>query len=223
MMAERTRTITALQAQKRNRQRVNVYLDGEFAFGLARIVAAWLKVGQVLSQEKIEELQTKDAQEAAYQQALRILSYRDRSHAEIAANLKEHGYEPAIISQVLQRLKDRGLADDQRFARVWTENRSEFRPRSRRMLAYELRQKGLADDEIDRALTGLDDAELAFQAAQKQARKLRDLAWPDFRQKMVGFLARRGFNYEISAESAARSWAELHELNKNEISEGEVE
>ena len=52
--------ITDLKAQKRNHQRVNVYLDGEYAFGLSRIVAAWLHVGQELSPEKIKELKLED-------------------------------------------------------------------------------------------------------------------------------------------------------------------
>ena len=50
--------ITAIQAQKRNPQRVSVFLDGEFAFGLSRIVAAWLAVGQEISDEKIALLKT---------------------------------------------------------------------------------------------------------------------------------------------------------------------
>ena len=48
--------ITALKAQKRNPNRVNVYLDGNFAFGVARIVAAWLNIGQELSPEKVASL-----------------------------------------------------------------------------------------------------------------------------------------------------------------------
>ena len=51
-----TRKITALKVQKRNKNRVNVYLDNEFAFGLSRIVAGWLKTGQELSEEKILEI-----------------------------------------------------------------------------------------------------------------------------------------------------------------------
>ena len=54
------RKITAIEVQKRRPNRVNIHLDGEFAFGLARIVAAWLRVGQELSEEKIEELQAKN-------------------------------------------------------------------------------------------------------------------------------------------------------------------
>jgi hypothetical protein len=60
------RKITAIAIQKRNRERVNIYLDGEYAFGLARIVAAWLQVGQFLSEEKIVDLQSEDGQESVY-------------------------------------------------------------------------------------------------------------------------------------------------------------
>ena len=58
--------ITALEVQKKNPNRVNVHLDGEFAFGLARITAVWLKVGDVLSDEKITQLQNEDAREKRY-------------------------------------------------------------------------------------------------------------------------------------------------------------
>ena len=67
------RKVTALKAQKRNSQRINVYLDDEFAFGLSRYAATWLQIGQELSPEKIKELQDIDAQEVAYQRALNLL------------------------------------------------------------------------------------------------------------------------------------------------------
>ncbi len=72
--------ITALKLQKRNRQRVNVYLDGEFAFGLARIVAAWLAVGQEIDDQKIAQLQQEDAREVAYQRALKFLTIARARH-----------------------------------------------------------------------------------------------------------------------------------------------
>mgnify|MGYP000952684904 FL=1 len=75
------RTITALTAQKKNPQRINVFLDGEFAFGLQRIVAAWLIVGQTLSEEKINQLRSDDQSEIAYQKAINLLSYQiGRAH-----------------------------------------------------------------------------------------------------------------------------------------------
>jgi regulatory protein len=204
------RIITGLKAQKRNQRRVNVYLDGEFAFGLERIVAAWLYVGQELSEEKIASLQDEDGREAAYQKALNFIQYRERSEAEVQQHLKEQNLSEEIAEQVIERLRRSGLVDDQRFAHAWIENRTEFHPRSRRALAYELRQKGIDSGAIQDALQDVDEEQLAFQAAVKQFRKFQSLEWPDFRQKMLGFLARRGFNYEVSASAAARVWEEQH-------------
>jgi len=208
--------ITALRVQKKNPQRVNVYLDGEFAFGLARIVAAWLQVGQTLSDEKITELRGDDEREKAYQKALNLLSYRPRSEAEILRNLKEHDITDETAQGVLGRLKEAGLVDDRRFAQTWVENRNELRPRGRRLLAYELRQRGLERDVVDATLESVDDAGLAYQAAQKQARRYREANWQDFRKKMIAFLARRGFDYESSSSATARVWAELNEEDPSE-------
>lgn len=198
--------ITALTVQKRNRRRVNVYLDGEFAFGLAHIVAAWLQVGQEISDEKIEQLRAEDAREKGFQQALTYLSYRVRSEAEVRQNLRKHKIDDEVQKDIIDRLRANEMVDDVRFAQIWVENRSDLRPRSRRMLAYELRQRGVDQEIIEQTLVGVDDGKLAYQAALKHARKLRKLEWDGFRKKMYGFLSRRGFNYQVSSEVVNRIW-----------------
>lgn len=203
--------ITALTLQKRNRQRVNVYLDGEFAFGLSRIVSAWLRVGQEISDEKIAQLQSDDAVEVAYQRALRLLNYRPRSESEIRTNLKKHRVDEGVIVDALERLRQDGFVDDVRFAKIWVENRCEMRPRGKRALVYELRQRGVDPEIIDNALVEIDEEKLALAAAKKKAHKLSSLEWDDFRQKMFGFLARRGFTYEICVPAVAQVWAEEHD------------
>ena len=202
--------ITAIDGQKRDPNRVNIHLDGEYAFSLARIVAAWLQVGLELSPEKIAELQGEDAREQAYQQALVFLSYRSRSTSEIRQNLRRHKVPPEVIEQTIQRLKEARLADDDQFARAWVENRSTFRPRSRRALAVELRQKGIPDEAVQAALTGVDEEALAYEAARKRARRLESLEWNDFRSKLSDFLARRGFSHPVIAPVVSRIWDELH-------------
>lgn len=218
-------TITALQAQKRNPQRINIFLDGEFAFGLARIVAAWLQVGQALSDEKIAALQAEDAREAAYQRALRFIQYRDRSQAEVEQNLRQHKIADEVIAEVIARLKRSHLLDDRRFAEKWTENRSEFRPRSRRALTYELRQRGLSGEVIEAAVAQVDDESMAYQAGLKKAPRLSNLEWSEFRQKMYAYLARRGFDYETSNSAVSRLWAELHDTTQTgeSLEEDEVD
>jgi regulatory protein len=202
--------ITALVVQKRNPNRVNVHLDGEFAFGLARIVAAWLRVGQELSEEKIEQLQAEDARERAFQQAMLFLSYRARSESEIRQNLRKHEIPDPVIEQTLERLRQDGLANDNQFAQAWVENRSTFRPRSRRMMAMELRQKGLNAEAVSSAVANVDDEALAYEAAQKRVARYKGLEWNEFRKKLSDFLARRGFSYSVIAPVVTRMWNEAH-------------
>jgi regulatory protein len=219
------RKITAISAQKRNPQRVNIYLDDEFAFGLSRIVAAWLYVGQELDQEKVAALQLDDTQEAAYQHALNFLSYRSRTESEVRVYLRKRGLEESNIQAVLERLQRSGLLNDQRFAQDWVENRSEYRPRGRRALQYELRQKGITEEAIQAAVSDTDEEELAYQAALKKAGHLRTKGWLEFRQKMYAFLSRRGFSYEISNPVIARLWHELNDGSQsdNNFTSEEVE
>ena len=202
--------ITALEVQRKNPNRVNVHLDGEFAFGLARIVAAWLRVGQELSEVKIEQLVSEDGRERAYQQAMLFLSYRARSESEIRQNLRKHEIPDAVIEHTLERLRQTGLANDDQFAQAWVENRNTFRPRSRRMMAMELKQKGLADEAIQSAVQNVDDEASAYEAAQKRAARFKGLEWNDFRKKLSEFLARRGYSYSVIAPVVTRIWNETH-------------
>jgi regulatory protein len=203
------RKITALKAQKRNQNRVSVFLDGEFAFGLARIVAAWLHVGQLLNEEQINKLLSQDTEEVAYLKALRYLSYRPRSEAEVRQKMISSGYAETVIEKVITRLRDSKFIQDPQFAQMWVENRSTFRPRSQRVLKMELRQKGIHDDTIEAALADVDDDDLAYQAAARRAQKFAGLEWQDFREKLSGFLARRGFSYGTIAPVVRQVWAEL--------------
>ena len=213
--------ITAIQAQKKDPKRVNLYLDGEFAFGLARIVAAWLQVGQTLDDEKIARLQAEDTRERALQQALLFLSYRARSEAEIRQNLRKHEIPETVIEATLERLRRDGFADDNQFASAWVENRATFRPRGRRALALELRRKGLDDATIESTLEGVDDEALAYEAGLKKASKLRIHERSEFRKKLSEFLARRGFSYPVIAPVVARLWNETHTEGEEPIFDNE--
>jgi regulatory protein len=208
--------ITMIEAQKKNPNRVNIYLDDQFAFGLSRIVAAWLSTGQVLSEEKIADLQAEDTREVAMQKALRFLGYRARSTQEVRANLEKHEVSAAVIEFTLTRLQANGLLNDQEFAQTWIENRNTFRPRSRRALAMELHRKGLDREAVDLALEeNVDENTLALGAAQQYVRKVQGLAWPEFRNKLGGFLGRRGFSYGIIAPVLRKVWDEIHPGGEN--------
>jgi len=202
--------ITAITAQRNSPNRVNIYLDGEFAFGLARITAAWLKTGDELSDEKIAKLQDEDSRERAYQQAMLFLGYRARSEKEIRQNLKKHEYPEGVIEYTLERLRKAGLANDNEFARAWVENRNTFHPRSKKALAIEMRQKGLDDEAIQVSLSNVDEEALAYETGLKRAARFKGLERNEFRKKLSEFLARRGFSYSIVASTVSRIWNETH-------------
>jgi len=216
-------TITALTIQQKNKDRVNVYLDGRFAFGLAAIEAARLRRGQTLSDDEIAALQNRDEAQKAHESALRYLDYRPRSVDEIRRHLKGKDIAPEVTDEVVERLTSVGLLDDRAFARYWLENRSDFSPRGERALRLELRQKGVPGDIIAEVLSeGHNEDEAAYRAAMAQVRKVRTTDPVEFRRKMEAHLARRGFSYDIAREAVARAWSELQPSEENEES-GESE
>jgi len=215
--------VTALRFQKRNKDRVNVYLDGEFAFGLAAIEAAHLKVGQTLTPEEIAELKRKDEVERAYERALNYLSYRPRSTSEIRRNLWKKGIDEVVIDKVIERLERARLVDDLEFARYWIENREQFNPRGARALRHELREKGVSHSTINEALSDFDEQPSARKAAEAGARRLSHLEEEDFRRKLSGYLARRGFAYPIAKALVEKEWAAIENDAETGIeSEGDI-
>jgi regulatory protein len=205
-------TITRLQFQQKTDDRVNVYLDGRFAFGLPALEAARLRVGQHLSDADIAALRGADQTQKAYDRAVRFLSYRPRSVAEVRRYLAQQIDDEATVKAVVGRLAEQGYLNDAEFARYWVENRTQFRPKGPRALRQELRQRGLGGAEIDGALTQVDAVESAYQAARPRAERMAALASGDsaaFRRKLSDFLARRGFDYDIISDVSARLAREL--------------
>jgi regulatory protein len=201
--------ISALKVQQKNKERVSVYLDGSYAFGLQAIVAATLHLGQELSAEEVSALRERDSAERAYDLALRYLSYRPRSREELSRHLAEKELAPGLIEQVLARLSENGLLDDRSFAQYWVENREAFRPRGERALRYELKRKGVSEEAIGAALEQVDEAESAYRVAQPLALRLAHVDRVAFRQKLGGLLARRGFGYETVRQTVERLWREI--------------
>ncbi len=206
-------TITRLEPQKKNPQRLNVYLDGDFAFGISRASAPWLAVGDQLSPQKVQDLKRGDLSEGAYQRALHYLSYRSRSEQEIRQNLTKNKIPEEIILEVLDKLRQASLVDDCAFAKNWIENRIQFKPRGKRALSVELTQKGISREIIDEELRDLDENLLAMQCARKKADRYQQLDQEDFQKKMSGYLNRRGFPYQIIRDTVMEIWQEIHKAS----------
>ncbi len=201
--------ITTLEVGKRDPSRVNVYLDGEYAFSLTRNDAARLRKGQELTEAEIAALKSADALVRAVDSASRFLAARPRSIQEVRDNLTRKRFADGVIAQALDKLQALGYLDDQAFAAFWVRERRAFKPLGARALRYELRQKGVSESIIREALADVDAEEDVLRAAQGQVRKLRGLSRRDFRLKLGAFLQRRGFDYEDAARAIRQLQAEI--------------
>ena len=206
-------TITALRTGKRTAERVNLFLDGKFAFSLGKdeIVRERLKVGLELSGERLSELTNAMKVSRCLNAAYRYLSYRPRSESELRTRLQRRGFPPEQVEEVMGKLKEQGLLNDEEFARFWVENRATFRPRSRGLTRSELRKKGVPEEAIRQAVSEMDETEAAHRAALGKTRRLAGLEYPEFRQRLGEFLRRRGFTYETTDRAVKLAWEERKE------------
>jgi len=203
--------VTAIEPQTRDPERINLFIEGRFAFGLAAVVAAdaGLRVGDVLSAAAVGALLRRESSEQALQQALLLLSYRPRSEAEIRRALEARGQPPETVDAVVLRLRDNHFLDDEAFALTWVENRQRLRPRGARLLRVELRQKGVDAEATDRAIAdaGGDERALALAVAEKRAAGLDVADYAEFGRKLGGLLSRRGFAPDVVWDVVRTLWA----------------
>jgi len=202
--------VTAIRAGRG--KRVNVFLDGRFAFSLEAELALKenLQVGQELSEANIEALARTDLFQRCLNAAIHYLSYRLRSEAELRGRLGRRGFDGDNVEAVLARLKEQGLVNDLAFAEFWKDNRQSFRPRSRWLTALELRQKGVSTDIIDQVVADVDDEDSAYRAALSRARSLPRSDYQSFRRRLGQYLRRRGFSYRVISHIVERLWQESY-------------
>jgi len=202
--------VTAMREGRRRGKRVNVFLDGRFAFSLEAEVAVkqGLGVGRELSEGDIEALARTDLFQRCLNAALHYLSYRPRSEAELRQRLHRRGFDGDNVEATLVKLKEQGLVNDLAFAQFWNDNRQSFRPRSQRLTRLELKQKGVAQDIIDQVVAEVDDEDSAYRAAVGKARRLPLADYYGFRRRLGEYLKRRGFDYGVITHTVERVWQE---------------
>jgi regulatory protein len=207
------RQITAIERQtKPGSKRLNVHLDGTFAFSLIEDLAVTLRVGDYLSDVEVAALRQEDDLHHVYDAALTLLSYRPRSVAELRNRLERKGLDPSLVEEALGKLGKQGVVGDEEFAQFWVENRQAHSPRGGRLLRAELRFKGVEREVIDNVLPAPEEeGEAAYRVALAKARSLRALDWREFRRRLGDHLQRRGFGYETVASVSRRIWSEEHE------------
>ena len=186
-------TITKIVEQKKRPNRRNIYLDGQFAFGLNDNVVARFKLreGLTLTEDQVKEIAAGEVRQECLDYAMKYLGTRLHSRAELRRKLVRREYGEQVIDGVLDDLARMGYLDDARFAKTKALSAAEHKHHGRRRAFMELIRAGVKKDVADAALDDVydknDSLAAARQLAERKAASLRRLA---------GMLQRRGFDYE---------------------------
>lgn len=199
--------ITSVELQARNKDRVNVHVDGKYRFSLDvfQLGELGIKVGRDYSEEELVGIERESQFGKLYSRALAWALTRPHSARETRDYLyrtsrpkrRKNGELseaiPADIGErVIDRLTEKGYVDDERFARFWVENRNLKKGASRRKLSAELMAKGIDRDLIEVTLSdsGRDEDDELRKVIAKRAGHYDD------EQKLIAYLARQGFAYD---------------------------
>ncbi|MEW5810991.1 MAG: recombination regulator RecX [Actinomycetota bacterium] len=166
---------------------------------------------------------TSDRAEQARAVCLRLLTARARTRAELETQLAKRGYPEDVTAQVLDRLTKAGLIDDEDFAEQWVRSRRLHAGKGKRALAAELRIKGVDNEVISAALSGIDAGAERTRAEQLVRDRLRreKLGDPGDRdaenkvaRRLVGMLARRGYSQTMALDVVTAELANERERRR---------
>ena len=192
-------TITAVGKVK-EKGMVRVYIDDDYSFSIPEqdYISNKLYKDMIISEEQLSVIRDKILVAAARERAVRYLTFKDRSEYEILNKLIDAGFDRNVAQNAVNELKAIGYLDDTRFAMKYLSERIRTKALSKKTLGYELKNKGIDNEIIEKALSEfeIDDYEVALREGKRKFGKY-DLNDKKIEQKLCRFLLHRGFSYEI--------------------------
>lgn len=204
--------ITALKQQLRDKDRVNVFVDGKYSFSLdiTQVVELGIKTGAEYTEDELAELENESRFGKLYTRSLEYALTRPRSQREMRDYLYRKtrdtrtkmgdirkGVSKELTERVFNRLFEKGYIDDEKFAQYWVENRNVRKGSSLRKLQAEMQAKGVDRSLIEQTLdqTERSDTDELQKIVAKKARRYDD------EQKFMAYLMRQGFRYDDVKEA----------------------
>ena len=194
--------ITDILPQIKDKTRVNVYLDGKFYCGmdLVTVLSNRLKAGMEISEEELGEMQRLSEEERALSKAMHYLTGSMKTEKEVADYLAKKGYTPTLVAAVIERLVGYAFLNDAEYAKEYAE--SYAAKKGARLIALELRQKGISQQDISAALTDFSEEEGATSTLKKYLRGKE--VTRETLQKAYRYLLSKGFSGETVASALKR-------------------
>ncbi|MDR3262709.1 MAG: RecX family transcriptional regulator [Clostridiales bacterium] len=200
--------ITKIEVQKKNKQRANVFIDGEFVCGLSceTVVLRRLKPGSEISSADLKDAVTEDEKKRALTDLFKVLSRKRLTEKQAKEYLEKKIYIPEAIEYAAERGKEYGYINDADYAAQYI---SVYGQKSGVLkLKHDLQGKGVDKNIIADLLDGADDAQVAFRLLEKHLKggSITDMKT---KNKAMRFLLSKGCTYasvkaafeKISADS----------------------
>ena len=195
--------VTAIKAQIKNTERVSIHVDGSYAFSLTQSQLLELKLftGKELTEAELEELKAASDYGKLLERVMNYVMIRPRSVREVRDYLWRKKADPTIAQDLIDKLLARGYLNDASFAGSWVRARQLTKPVSKRRLTAELQQKGVKSDLIEQAIA-TDEYDEAHALREIITKKRKIVRYQD-EQKLMQYLARQGFGYDLIKSTLA--------------------
>lgn len=196
--------ITKIEKQKKDKHRYNIFLDGEFAFGLYEdsVLKFGLRTDDELTENKIEEIRKFDEFGFGKKTAYAFLAYKQRSKKEIVKKLKQKKISDNAIEDIVELLEKQKYLDDKAYARNYLEDKLNSKPVGKRLAKLKLFEKGidkeLIESTVNESYTGDKEFELASELLKKYEKKVNYKDMQDKKNKCYRYLISKGFDYETT-------------------------
>lgn len=198
--------ITKIEVCKRNKERVNIYINEDFAFAMeAELVYKYnLKVDKEIDVDKLSVIAKEEEFSKCKNSALKTIERSYKTESEIKKKLLEKEYSEEVVFKTIDFLKEYNFIDDYTFVKMYIKDR--IINQGKNKIKYSLVTKGVDKTLIEEAFLELDtredEEEKAFILGKKKYDSLskRESDKLKLKNKVIRYLIGRGYDYSISKD-----------------------
>ncbi|GAA0075749.1 hypothetical protein UT300005_01270 [Clostridium sp. CTA-5] len=197
--------ITKLEFQKRNKERVNVFLDEEYAFSISAelIYKEGIKLKDEVDFEKLKILAYKDQIMKCREAAIRTIEKSHKTEKQVREKLILKGYEEEAIEKAIDFLKEYNYLNDEYYTKLFVKEK--LKSQGSNKIKYSLMQKGISKEIIEEELNNVDrenEKSIAIDLAQRKIVTIRKSENDKYKisNKLYRFLLSKGYGYEVVNE-----------------------
>lgn len=210
--------ITKIEYQKKNKDRVSIYLDDNYAFGidLNIMIKYSLAKNMELEDDFISEILKAEEEINAYNYAISVLSRNSKSEKQMILKMQDKGYDQQFIENAIVKLKQQKYIDDEAYSEAFINNKINITKDGKRKIKEALYYKGIDKQIIDEKLQEVTDDDEIKRACLLGTKKLRTIKEEDIRKKRIklaNYLISKGFEYSTVKKAISKLF------DKNDLDE----